>query len=85
MKKWREILNVKGDVLVCPYCLKVIPPKEISIDHKIPLSRGGKTVKENLVVCCKKCNQEKGSLTVEEYLEWKKLNFLRNGNFNRQK
>ena len=82
MKKWRDILSVKGDVIVCPYCLKVIPPREYSIDHKTPLSRGGKTVKENLVVCCKKCNQEKGALTVEEYLEWKKLNFIRCGKFN---
>jgi 5-methylcytosine-specific restriction endonuclease McrA len=42
------------------------------MDHIIPLSRGGRSTKDNLVPCCKDCNnRKKGSLPVEweEYLQ----------------
>lgn len=38
----------------------------LSIDHATPESKGGKTVAENLVALCMKCNQEKGGRTFEE-------------------
>jgi len=40
----------------------------VTIDHKIPLSRGGGEDIENKVVCCMPCNVEKGSLTYHEYI-----------------
>lgn len=39
-----------------------------SIDHKIPLSRGGSNRVENLVVCCNVCNIVKGTMTDSEFL-----------------
>lgn len=52
----------------------------MTIDHKIPLSRGGKDNDSNKQVCCRICNALKGPLTDEEYksyfknlLEMKKL------------
>lgn len=39
------------------------------IDHKIPYSRGGRHQPDNLWVTCIDCNQAKGALTVEEYLD----------------
>ena len=36
-------------------------------EHKIPLSRGGHNNRKNIVLACRKCNREKGSLTDEEY------------------
>lgn len=36
------------------------------MDHKIPIARGGKSNKGNVVVCCKACNNEKKYLTPAE-------------------
>lgn len=45
----------------CQYC-GVLPPKdEITIDHILPRSRGGKTTWENVVLACIRCNTRKGS------------------------
>ena len=51
----------------CTYCQKELTFREIKIDHKIPVSRGGETTFENLTVACQWCNSEKGMKTVEEY------------------
>ncbi|MCD6548894.1 MAG: HNH endonuclease [Thermodesulfobacterium sp.] len=51
----------------CQYCGKHLKnPKDRTIDHVIPKSRGGKTVWTNVVLCCKKCNLKKGDRTPEE-------------------
>ncbi len=51
----------------CQYCGKLLKnPKDRTIDHVIPKSRGGKTVWTNVVLCCKKCNLKKGNRTPEE-------------------
>ena len=47
----------------CYYCKQHFDPKALTMDHKIPLSRGGKSKKGNLVPSCKKCNNEKKYLT----------------------
>jgi 5-methylcytosine-specific restriction endonuclease McrA len=40
-----------------------------TIDHVIPLSKGGNKYDEsNLVIACKTCNKKKGSMSVEEFL-----------------
>ena len=42
------------------------------MDHVVPLSRGGLTVKSNVVPCCKDCNSRKQSLLPiewDDYLE----------------
>ena len=55
------------DKYTCQYCGKQLKnPKERTIDHIIPKSRGGKTVWTNVVLCCKKCNLKKGDRTPEE-------------------
>ena len=55
----------------CYYCGNETPPKELTMDHIVPIVRGGKSVKNNLVPACKECNnKKKHSLPVEweEYL-----------------
>ena len=38
----------------------------LTMDHVIPLARGGRSTKDNLVPCCKDCNtRKKSSLPVE--------------------
>ena len=43
----------------CYYCQDRFPPTELTMDHVVPLSRGGYTVKSNVVPCCKECNNQK--------------------------
>ena len=50
----------------CQYCAKNYPAAQLSFDHIIPRSRGGKTTWENVVCCCLKCNSKKGDRTPEE-------------------
>lgn len=46
---------------ICYYCNNKFPAKELTMDHIVPLSRGGKSTKNNVVPCCKACNTEKKS------------------------
>jgi 5-methylcytosine-specific restriction endonuclease McrA len=39
-------------------------PEMLSIDHIVPLSKGGKNRKENMQTLCKLCNSEKGAKTI---------------------
>jgi hypothetical protein len=54
----RRLLAVSD---VCHYCPEKLNFETITIDHRIPLSRGGSNYFDNLVGACKKCNTEKGS------------------------
>lgn len=51
----------------CYYCHELFPPKELTLDHIVPVSRGGRTTKGNCVPCCKVCNNQKQSLTPVEW------------------
>jgi 5-methylcytosine-specific restriction endonuclease McrA len=56
----------------CYYCGREVPPRELTMDHIVPIIRGGKSTKNNVVPACKECNnKKKHSLPVEweEYLE----------------
>jgi 5-methylcytosine-specific restriction endonuclease McrA len=53
--EWREVLAAaKGR---CCYCRKKF--KRLTMDHVIPLSKGGAHSKENVVAACKSCNSRK--------------------------
>jgi len=54
------------DNFVCAYCLKKINSSDLTVDHIIPSSRGGKNTWDNLVTACKRCNLKKGDKTPEE-------------------
>ena len=56
----------------CHYCGGAFKPSELTMDHLVPVVRGGKSVKANLVPSCKDCNNKKKYLLPsewEEYLE----------------
>ena len=53
---------------ICHYCRRKFPVSELTLDHLVPVTRGGRSTRGNLVVCCRKCNQEKGMLTPAEQL-----------------
>jgi 5-methylcytosine-specific restriction enzyme A len=48
---------------LCHYCGKKCSKDELTMDHIVPVARGGKSVKGNVVVCCFACNQSKGLST----------------------
>ena len=50
----------------CQYCGKRYPTNELSLDHVIPRSMGGKSVWENIVCACTDCNVKKGGQTPKE-------------------
>jgi len=52
----------------CYYCHGRFPPDELTLDHIVPVARGGRSTRGNLVVCCRKCNQEKKFLTPVEMI-----------------
>jgi 5-methylcytosine-specific restriction endonuclease McrA len=63
-RKAKELKNTpwwkkKRSSGICHYCKLTFPVGDLTMDHIIPLVRGGKSVKENLVPSCKKCNSEK--------------------------
>ena len=45
----------------CQYCASGFKTHELTFDHVIPRSRGGRTNWENIVAACQKCNTVKGS------------------------
>jgi len=50
----------------CQFCGRVFPGAELTLDHVLPRSRGGRSSWENLVACCYSCNNSKGDRTPEE-------------------
>jgi 5-methylcytosine-specific restriction endonuclease McrA len=48
----------------CAYC--GAGPRDLTLDHIIPKSKGGKSTFENCVACCKPCNHRKGGHTPSE-------------------
>ena len=58
----RYILN--RDQNLCYYCGKFGD----TIDHLVPRAKGGYTTPANCVCACLSCNQQKGNLTVEQFL-----------------
>ena len=50
----------------CWYCGQKVGYHNLTMDHVIPLARGGRSTKDNLVPCCKECNtQKKNALPIE--------------------
>ena len=56
------------DNKICYICNRTLSDKEITIDHVIPISKGGSSDVKNLKCCCKLCNELKGSFTYSEDL-----------------
>ena len=56
----------KRDRFTCMYCGKQLKAGELTIDHIIPKSQGGKLNWENCVSACFACNSKKGDRTPEE-------------------
>lgn len=63
---WKQQIG-KG---ICYLCEQKFKPEELTMEHLIPIARGGKSNKKNCVPCCKECNSKKGNkMTVEMTFE----------------
>ena len=65
--QWWKNRIARGE---CYYCHGQFAPKELTLDHIVPVSRGGRTTKGNCVPCCKECNNKKHSLMPVEWEEF---------------
>lgn len=53
----------KRDGYKCQYCAAT---QDLTLDHVLPKSRGGKTNWDNLTTACRRCNARKGDFTPDE-------------------
>ena len=67
--QWWKNQRGKG---ICHYCKKRYLSAELTMDHKVPIVRGGKSSKKNIVACCKTCNSKKKYLLPEEWEAYQK-------------
>lgn len=55
---------------ICHYCRRRFKPADLTMDHVIPLARGGESTKENIVPCCRDCNAKKRYLMPAEFAHY---------------
>jgi 5-methylcytosine-specific restriction endonuclease McrA len=67
----QEVKFSRGNIYLrdgnrCQYCGKKFSSSELSLDHVVPISRGGKSSWENVVCACLPCNVKKGNKLLTE-------------------
>lgn len=64
--KLRTFLKQKG---ICHYCERNCFIDDWTVDHVVPLSKGGKTEKKNVIGCCMSCNHQKANFGYSYFKE----------------
>ncbi|MCG6929982.1 MAG: HNH endonuclease [Desulfofustis sp.] len=64
--RWWQQKTASGE---CYYCGRRVGIKALTMDHLVPLARGGRSTRDNLVPCCKECNTKKKTLLPVEWEE----------------
>jgi 5-methylcytosine-specific restriction protein A len=67
--QWWKRKRAKG---ICYFCKREVPPRELTMEHLVPIIRGGKSSKGNVVPACKECNNKKKYLLPIEWEEYLK-------------
>lgn len=65
--RWWQNLIAKG---ICHWCGGTFPREELTMDHVVPIARGGISSRGNVVPACKECNNRKKYLLPIEWEEW---------------
>jgi 5-methylcytosine-specific restriction endonuclease McrA len=55
---------------ICYYCGRRFSPSELTMDHIVPIIRGGKSTKNNIATACKDCNNKKKHMLPMEWEEY---------------
>lgn len=64
-------IKIEDQLGKCFYCASDL--FKFEIDHKTPLSVGGRHAPGNIAIACQPCNRRKGSKTVPEFIAYAKL------------
>jgi 5-methylcytosine-specific restriction endonuclease McrA len=64
----KDIQRLFAAAQACPYCQKLMGPREKTLDHLVPISRGGAHTRENVAVACHQCNTVKHARTPLEFV-----------------
>jgi 5-methylcytosine-specific restriction endonuclease McrA len=62
---WWRALVAAG---VCHYCKRKVGAEALTLDHVVPVARGGRSTRGNCVPCCKECNSSKKAYTPAEQI-----------------
>lgn len=63
LQDWRDVmLHFRGS---CAYCRTKLT--KLTKDHVVPISKGGQTIRPNIVPACPRCNSSKSD---EDWVEW---------------
>ena len=57
-----------ADAPKCHYCSKSLTKAQCTMDHVLPLARGGRSTKSNVVIACKECNSSKKDKLFVDYM-----------------
>ena len=56
---------------VCYFCGAGLHPRDLTMEHIVPLVRGGRSTRSNVVPACKECNAKKKYLLPSEWEEYR--------------
>jgi 5-methylcytosine-specific restriction endonuclease McrA len=65
--RWWQQKTASG---ICYYCGAHVAHRRLTMDHLVPLSRGGRSTKDNLVPSCKNCNNKKKTMLPVEWEDY---------------
>ena len=65
--QWWKRRLAKG---ICHYCGRQTTAQQLTMDHIVPIARGGRSTKGNVVPACKNCNNKKKQLLPMEWEEY---------------
>ena len=65
--QWWQNRIAKG---ICYWCGSHFKKEELTMDHIVPIARGGKATRGNVVPACKDCNNRKKYLLPQEWDEY---------------
>lgn len=73
VEEWKEIVHTSKNI--CHLCgreisFKIGSPDRISLDHVLPMSRGGTNTKENVLPAHRACNRSRLDMTLAEFDAW---------------
>lgn len=54
---------------VCYYCKTPVAKKNATLEHRVPASAGGNLQAGNAVMTCRRCNEDKGSMPEDVFLQ----------------
>ena len=63
---WKRRISNGG----CHYCRRTVGVKALTMDHLVPLGRGGRSTRGNVVHACKTCNDRKQAMLPIEWSEY---------------